>query len=101
MSSIIEIAKGTPNISLRIKFVDEDEAAIDISSYSNLRIVLTSPSLDTHVKNASFVSDGTDGLIASLTTATTFYRKGGWEIKGRVEVDGSDVDTEAGYAVVI
>lgn len=101
MANILEITKGQVGIALRVKFVDDDDDPVDISSGTSPKIVLTTPGKQDHIYSASFVVDGSDGLIQYVTTPTTLYRKGSWTIRGRITISGSDVDTEKGGLIVV
>lgn len=79
---------GDTNISLRLKFIDSAQSAIDISGYTTLTILLQDESGTTSELSASFVTDGSDGLIAYSSTASTFSTSGTYRIQGKVS-DGT------------
>ena len=76
--------------------IEEDGAAIDISSYITLEIIFLKPDGTTKVTNtAVFSSDGTDGKMRYITTAASEIDvPDNWSMQGRLAKTGQDFKTE-------
>jgi hypothetical protein len=68
--------------------VQEDAAAVDISTATAMFIYLKNPAGTTKTCTASFSGDGTDGKIQYITIADDLDTEGPWEIQGKVELPG-------------
>jgi hypothetical protein len=76
---------GDKNVDFVIT-ITEDCAAIDISGATSKVIYFTKPSGEVLTKTASFVTDGTDGLIHYATIAGDLNESGVWKIQANVEL---------------
>ena len=66
----------------------EDSVAVDISSFTTLEIIFTSPAGVATVKNASdgvaFFTDGTDGILTYTVESGLISAAGTWILHGRL-----------------
>lgn len=82
---------------LRVKIVDADEVAIDVSTATARTIYLTKTDGTVVAKTAVFTTDGTDGLIEYTTVTSDFDMLGIWSIQGRVEMPTGKWRSYKGY----
>lgn len=66
----------------------EDGADVDISTATAKSIVLRSPSGDISTHTASFLTDGTDGVVYYATVAGDLNEVGIWKIQGVISIGG-------------
>ena len=71
---------------IKVQFVDCSEVPIDISLASTIQIVLKKPSGASLTKNATFLTDGTDGIIYYTIIAGDLDEVGTWKIQGIVTI---------------
>ena len=77
MSAKEEIHLGDIGTSLQLEIV-EDGVALDISTATSLKMRFQKPSGSTLDKDASFVTDGSDGLIRYVTVSGDLDEAGTW-----------------------
>jgi len=88
-----QIRVGDKNVDF-ILTITEDCVAINISTATSKVIYLTKPSGEVLTKTASFVTDGTDGLIHYATVDGDLDESGIWKIQARIELgSGSSYGT--------
>lgn len=70
---------------------DQDDVVVDVSSASTLKIVFNKPDGTALLKDATLVTDGTDGKIKYKTSSATpdLNMAGNWERQGKVVI-GTD-----------
>lgn len=74
------------NIGVAFKAtIQEDGAAVDVSTASTKQIKFTKPDGTVETKTATFVTDGTDGVIQYVTVDGDLDMTGGWKATGYVE----------------
>jgi len=78
-----EIHVGDIGTTLQLTFKN-DGTVVDISSASNIYIILQGPDDSPITKSASLVSDGTDGKAKYVTVSGDFDTAGAWKIQGKV-----------------
>jgi len=83
--SILDI--GT---ALRVE-VQENNAAIDVSTSTARSIELTKPDGTIESKTAAYVTDGTDGQIEYITLAGDIDQRGRWQYRAKVEFGAAQV----------
>ena len=78
---------GTLGFDIVVQFLNCDGSVLDLlaENYSVLSLLLKSPSGVKTTKVASFVTDGSDGLIHYLTVAADLNEAGVWKLQGKVE----------------
>ena len=64
--------------------IQEDAAAVDISSATALSLLFLKPDGTVDTQTAVFSTDGTDGLIRYVTQEDDLDIPGRWRIQGRV-----------------
>lgn len=74
---------------LQICIKNCSNVVIDISTATTKQIILKKPSGATLTKTASFVTDGSDGLISYLTISGDLDEVGTWKIQGIVMIGGN------------
>jgi hypothetical protein len=79
---------GDYGFEIRMTLVDEDGTAVDISSATTRQILIEDPSGTVTTKTASFVTDGTDGLISWTVTDGFLATAGRYALEANV-TDGS------------
>lgn len=88
---------------LRFRFLDQDDAVIDVSSASgaNTKLVyLRKPSGTVLTKTATFTTSGTDGKIQYQVLTTDFDAQGGWETWAKVVItSGTFISEEQHFDV--
>ena len=77
-------------VSLRIE-VQENNAAIDISTSTARAILLTKPDGSQITRTAVYVTDGTDGQIEYVTVSGDIDQLGNWQYRGRVTFGATQV----------
>lgn len=83
MSENIHI--GDVGTIFKIKIVDDDSVAIDISDATTKQIIFLKPGRRASVtQTATFTTDGTDGYIEYQTVADDLDKAGLWKIQGKV-----------------
>jgi hypothetical protein len=80
------IFTGDVGTALRCTVKDEDDATVNVSTATVKRIKLEDPDGTVVTKTASFYTDGSDGKIQYVTTATDLHTAGEWKLYGYVEV---------------
>ena len=78
-----EIHVGDIGTTLQLTFKD-DGSVVDISSASNIYIILQGPDDNASQKTASLVNDGTDGKAKYVTVSGDIDTAGTWKIQGKV-----------------
>lgn len=76
-----EVHVGDIGTSLELEIV-EDGVVIDISLATGLKMRFQKPSGTTLEKTASFLTDGTDGIITYVTQASDLDESGLWTRQG-------------------
>jgi len=69
----------------------ESDAVLDISTATATAILFTKPSGEIIERAASFLTDGTDGLITYTTLESDLDQKGIWSYRGRVTFSATKV----------
>ena len=67
----------------------DTKTPLDISSQTNMDIILLGPGAVRIIKAASFVTDGTDGKMTAVVDAGEITISGGWQVQGDVTLAGS------------
>lgn len=75
---------GDIGTSFRISILDCNSNAIDISNASTKQIIFKKPGGGSLTKTASFVTDGTDGLLEYNTISGDLDEVGTWKIQAYV-----------------
>ena len=79
---------GDVGTSLRVQFMESATVPLNICDATVMKIKLQPPQSETEVRDASFVTDGTDGMIECLTEADEINEVGAWSIQGYIETPG-------------
>lgn len=80
-----QIHVGDKNVDFVVTIM-EDCTAIDVSTATTLTIYLKKPSGETLTKTATFVTDGTDGLIHYQSVDGDLDESGVWKIQAQVDM---------------
>lgn len=94
-----EIHKGNVGTVFRLTVTDHDGDVIDISSADTKKIVFKKPNGQLSVKDAEFVTDGSDGKLQYTTVDGDLDYAGWWSAWPRVTTatqswNGEDVEFE-------
>lgn len=73
--------------------LDEDDAVVDISTYTPKQLIFTKPSATKVTQTASFVTDGTDGQIKYTSIAGDLDEEGLWQLQGIVSTFHTNIVT--------
>ena len=74
---------------LQVQISDCNDAIIDISAADTKQIILKKPSGSTLTKNASFMTDGTNGMLSYVTIDGDLDEIGTWKIQAVVGIGGN------------
>lgn len=66
--------------------VIDDGSVVDISTASDLYIIMKKPDQTTETKVASFYGDGTDGKMSYTVASGDLNQAGNYKIQGKVEI---------------
>lgn len=83
-------------IQLVITFLDENGNLLDIYGATNLTIALQAPDGTQTSFPAQYVTNGLDGQIFYVTTATDLTEAGLWYVQGQVTIGGAVLTTALG-----
>jgi len=64
--------------------IKDDTTAVDVSSATTLQIIFTKPNGSQLTKDASFYTDGTDGIIYYNSVSGDLDTVGTWKLQGYV-----------------
>ena len=83
-------------IQLIVQFLDANGDPLDISGATSLQIAIQQPDGSQVLKPAAYVTNGIDGQIYYVTTATDLLEAGLCYVQGQVVVGGSTLTTALG-----
>ena len=83
-------------IQLVVQFLDENGDPLNISGATSLQIAIQQPDGTQVLKAASYVTNGIDGQLYYVTTATDLLEAGLCYVQGQVVVGGSTLTTAWG-----
>lgn len=90
-----EIHYGDVGTSLQVTVKDGNDV-LDVSAASTKQILLLKPGGDLLTKTASFVTDGTDGVIKYVTISGDLDELGMWKIQVYVVIGSSEWHSDVG-----
>jgi hypothetical protein len=93
-SNFCQIANA--GIELIVTFLDQNGDPLDISGATVLAIGLQAPDDTLSLKTAQYVTNGIDGKIYYVLTATDILETGLWYCQGQVTVGGAILTTALG-----
>lgn len=82
----VQISKDEEGIAVEL-LIDSGE---DISAATDLEMIFQTPQKSSITKTAVFTTDGTDGRIRYVVTASDLNSKGVWRVRGKYDI-GSEV----------
>lgn len=85
-----EIHLGDVGTVFTATILDENGAAVDVSSASELTLVYNKPDGTAIERTAVLVNDGTDGMISYTTIALDIDQVGTWRVQGYVAIGTSE-----------
>lgn len=88
---------SVPNVALRVLVVDQDGAAVDLSTALGLQLWLLAPNQTKKPVVAALVNNGMDGLLEAVTDATTLPQAGTWGIQAQLQFGTALLETRWGY----
>jgi len=90
--SLDYIQVGQKGLSFRATIKDAAGTAVDISSATTRQLIFRKSDSSTNTTvTASLVTDGTDGKMEYVTSATSFLSVGGiWRVQGYVVLSSGD-----------
>lgn len=68
--------------------IKDDDVAVDISTATTKQLIFTKPSGSQLTKNASFYTDGTDGIIKYATVDGDLNEVGVWKLQAYIILSG-------------
>lgn len=83
-----EIHYGDVGVNFNITVMN-DSVPLNVSNANNIYIIFQKPNNDDLIKNASLVTDGTDGKIKYTTVANDLNEIGTWQIQAKVDFGNS------------
>ena len=86
MSSEIHVNDIGTQFIITIK---DGGSAVDISSSTDQKVYIKKPNTTTLEKDASFLTDGTDGKIEYIAVAGDLDSPGNYKIQAKIEMGGS------------
>ena len=100
--SFDNIVKNDYGQVAQVTIIDTDtDAAADISGYSTtIQMVFTAPDGTETEKTATFVTDGTDGVIQYTIENGLIDASGKWAVRGRVAGTSSRLSSVRHYFTV-
>jgi hypothetical protein len=75
--------------------VTENDAVLDISTGSNLKLLFLKPSGTVLTKTGSFTTDGSDGKMEYQSQSGDIDEEGTWELQGKLDLGGGTFYTIA------
>lgn len=75
-----------------VTIMDDDEV-VDLSSYTTKQIILSKPSGEKLTKTATFLTDGTDGVIYYDSISGDLDEVGLWRIQAILDTFHSNIST--------
>ncbi len=78
------IHTGDYGTIFKLTIKDQDGAAINLSAATEKKIILKPPYSPVVIKDASFDTDGTNGIIKYVTVDTDLATAGTWQIQAKV-----------------
>lgn len=79
-----EIHLNDIGTAFRLTILDCDAVAIDISSAITKEILFQKPDGTSITQTATFLTDGTDGIVQYVTIANDLDQTGKWKIQAKV-----------------
>lgn len=67
----------------------DNGTVVDISTASNVYMIMKKPDQTTETKTAGFYSDGTDGKMSYVIASGDLDQAGNYKIQGKVELSSS------------
>lgn len=95
-----DIRVGDVGTVLRVTVVDQDSAALDLSSASSKLIYLRKPDRTVLTKTASFYTSGTDGILTYTAVTGDWSVAGTWGIEARVVIGTTIYNSSIGTFAV-
>lgn len=83
-------------IQFIVEFLDEQQRPLDISGATDIAVALQKPDGTQVALVAQFLTNGIDGKIYYVTTATDILESGVWYVQGQVTVAGATLTTVMG-----
>ena len=74
--------------------LQQDGAAVDISSYTTKQFVLRDPDGTAATKTADFDSDGTDGVLKYTVATGDIDAAGNWKVAARIKKANVELTSE-------
>jgi hypothetical protein len=88
-----EIHVGDIGLTFRVTIKDQDSNVVNLSETLTKQIILNKPNGEILTKNATFYTDGTDGIIEYVTVEGDLDTQGIWKIQGYVVFETSEFRT--------
>ena len=93
-STLSRINLGEVGTTFRISLVDDSGEVIDVSTASPIKIFFKKPHGTKIAKEASFYTDGSDGIIQYESQIGDIDFAGQWFMQGYVEIEGDKFFSE-------
>ena len=92
--SIGEIRVGDIGTIIKLTVYDQDGVVADISVASTKQIIFQNAYGKQVVKNATYETDGTDGILTYTTLITDLDKAGAWKVQGKVVIPAGTFFTD-------
>ncbi len=89
-----ELHVGDVGTKIRSLILDQSSEIVPLDGATILQYIIVKPSKTVVVLNCTLVSDGTDGLMEFLTTASTLDEAGFYTLQGYIEVSTNKWHTD-------
>lgn len=80
--------------TLLIVTITDDDQVVDLSTATEITIIIKKPNGISYEKTASYYTDGTDGNITYTSVDGDFDAPGNYKIQGRVQINGGTFHSE-------
>lgn len=95
LNNITGVSVGQFGVAISVVIVDDDNVAIDVSSYTTITTYLRAPdALKAVSLNTSFTTDGTDGAVYFAPANGDINVPGMWEGQIALEKTGAETHTQ-------
>ena len=96
VASALIAQAGDADVRLIIVVVDDTNTPVDLSQASALKIVILKPDLTSSVKTAALVTNGMDGMLSVMLSATDLAEAGDYQAQAKFTIASAGKTTRRG-----